>query len=102
MIEMTSKLPDKPGFYYWTCFGEHTPTVLEVRASHSEDKGEFYAFNEEYGFHIKLKEEQVEFNLSDEGVVFETEKRKYKYGDELWGYIPLPSIDGIEVELDSF
>lgn len=99
MIELTSKLPDKPGFYYWTCFGEHTPTILEVR---KHNNGDFYAFNEEYGFNVGPKEEQQEFPLEEDDVIFETEKRKYRYGDHLWGYIPLPSIDGIEVELDSF
>lgn len=75
-MKMTKKIPTKAGYYWWSNMGEHTPCILHV-----EKMGRgFYASNEEYGFTVKLE------------------------NDSLWSEksIPLPIINGEEVEPGSF
>ena len=46
---MTTKIPTKAGYYWWTDFGEDTPCILWVEKS----GGKLYASNEEYSFIVK-------------------------------------------------
>jgi len=90
-LVFTKELPTKEGYYWWTNFGEHTVCILNVEKS---GKG-FYASNEEYGFAIEPPEPQQELTLpeesADEDEWREADgKDKYKFGDELWCYIPSP------------
>jgi hypothetical protein len=75
-MKMTTKIPTKPGYYWWSDRGEHTPCILCVEKSGKK----LYASNEEYGFFVK------------------------KESDSLWSEqsIPLPIIDGEVVEPSSF
>jgi hypothetical protein len=88
----TKKLPTEEGFYWFTNFGEHTPTILKVSKDYTS--GELYAFNEE--FTVKIPKESPQQELSLPEVVDEDEwretdgKDKYKYDDLLWCYIPNP------------
>ena len=91
---MISDLPTEEGYYYWTNFGEHTPTVMHVR----EYDGELYATDGEYDFKIEPPEPQLELKLDDDD--FEEDDYtvigdcKYSPNDELWGKIPMPMING--------
>ena len=93
VLVFTKELPTKEGYYWWTNFGEHTPVVLEVVKDYSNG-GKLYAQNEEFGFPISQPEPQQELILPE--AVDEDEwkekdgKDSYKYGDELWCYIPNP------------
>lgn len=94
-IVFTKQRPTKEGFYWWTNFGEHTPCVLHVTRDYSSgDKGDLYASNGEYEFQIRkpTEEEQQELKLEqeDDDFVEKDGKDTYKYGDELWCYIPPP------------
>lgn len=102
----TKELPTEEGFYFWTNFGEHTPTVLEVSKNYSDNS--LYASNGEYSFKIKKSSPQQELNLIEN--INEDDIREkdgndcYKYGDELWCKIPnpyLPSGDR-QVEPDCY
>lgn len=73
-MQLTKKLPTEPGYYWWTDFGEHTPTILRV----TKEGGKLYASNEEYSFKVEAGDE------------------------ELWCRIPNPIIDGEVVEPDSY
>ena len=93
VLVFSKEPPTKPGYYWYTNFGEHTPVVLEVVKDYSTG-GRLYAQNEEFGFPIKKKPAQQELPLPeevDEDEWRETDgKDKYKYGDQLWCYIPCP------------
>ena len=47
-LKFTRKIPTSPGFYYWTNFGEHTPTILQVK----KENDKLYAFNNEFYFEV--------------------------------------------------
>lgn len=83
-LKYTKELPSKEGFYFWTNFGEHTPTILEVTKDYSN--GGLYASNEEFGFPIK-KKKQIELDLDDQN---DLKVDGYEYGEEMWCYIPCP------------
>lgn len=73
-LTLTSKLPNKPGYYWYCNFGEHTPTIVEVTK-------DFSAQNEEFCFEIKREKFKRDEKLKVDG---------YYYGQELWCYIPNP------------
>ena len=75
-LQLTNKTPNKEGYYWYCNFGEHTPTVVRV----TKDKHGFYAQNKEFCFVIS------------EPVA----------GEEVWCYIPNPTLDGKEILPDSF
>jgi hypothetical protein len=93
ILVFTAEVPKKPGFYWFCNFGEHTPVVLEVVKDYSNG-GKLYAQNEEFGFPIRKREKQDELPLEE--VVDEDDwkekdgKDTYRYGDQLWCYIPCP------------
>lgn len=73
---MTTDLPDEPGYYWWTNFGEHTPCVLSVE----NYKGGFYASNQEYSFPVDNPKIDKRGPKTD----------GYPEGTELWAKIPNP------------
>ena len=90
-MKFTHKLPTKPGFYWWTNFGEHTPTILRVgRCSVSR---KLYAFDEEFHFEVK----KAKFDKDPE-----TKRDGHYYGEEMWCEIPVPTLDGNTIEADCF
>lgn len=98
----TKKLPTKEGYYWYTNFGEHTPIVLEVYNDHST--GVFYANGGEFSFEIEKPEPQQELALDDVDVEEDEWREKdgtdsYKYGDELWCYIPNPCLPNTKKEV---
>lgn len=86
----TKELPDKPGYYWWTNFGENTPCILRVEKDYTS--GRFYAQNGEYDFYIDPPPSQLELPLKikDEDIREQDGHDKYQYGDDLWCYIPSP------------
>jgi hypothetical protein len=91
-LVFTRELPKKEGFYWWTCFGEHTPCVMQVKKDYS-DGGSLWADNGEYSFKIEKPKKQLELPIEevDEDEWKETDgKDTYRYGDQLWCYIPNP------------
>lgn len=94
--EFTHNPPTKPGFYWYTNFGEHTPTVLRVRMNYSTKK--LYADNGEFVFEIK-KSEQTEFEFEKDP---ELMVDGHYYGEEMWCEIPVPTLDGKELEIDCY
>lgn len=99
-LVFTEELPDKPGFYWWTNFGEHTPCVLSVTQDYSSKR--FYASNGEYEFFIEPKEEMTQAEMFDEGDD-EPNKDGYKYDTQMWCYIPCPILpNGIQPTPDCY
>jgi hypothetical protein len=103
VLVFTKELPTKEGYYWWTNFGEHTPVVLEVVKDYSNG-GKLYAQNEEFGFPILPPEPQQELSLPepvDEDEWKEEDGNdKYKYGDELWCYIPCPWLPNMSTQTE--
>lgn len=94
-LKFTKKLPNKPGFYWYTNFGEHTPVVLEVSRDYGTQK--LFASNEEFSFEIR-KQKSRKLDEGEEYV-----EGKFKHGDELWCYIPNPCLpNGKQVEPDYY
>ena len=88
----TEKLPDKEGYYFWTNFGEHTPTILKVEKDYTTKT--FWASDAEFCFEIKKPDPQQELELEEDIDPDRFREGKYKYGDELWCYIPNPYLPG--------
>ncbi len=97
-LELTSKLPTKPGYYWYCNFGEHTPTVVEVTRDYPTQT--LWAHNEEFCFQIK------KVNLKQvikENKELEIEKVDGHHpGEEMWCYIPNPFLGNKQVEPDSY
>ena len=66
-MTLTNKLPDKPGFYWWTD-GCESPCIVEITEL---ENGELYV--ESPGCEISFN-----INIADE--------------DDYWGYIPYPKV----------
>jgi hypothetical protein len=97
-LVFTKKLPTKEGYYWWTNFGEHTPTILRVDRDYTTKT--LWASDEEFCFEIKAptKKEIDELEKDRE----EDDWREvggFKYGDELWCYIPSPFLPGGKKQL---
>ena len=91
-MELTNELPKEPGYYYWTNFGEHTPTIVEV----VRNNGKLWAQNEEFCFKIErvnLKKIIAECKKLDIGLI-----DGHYYGEEMWCRIPYPFLDGKQIE----
>lgn len=82
---LTATLPSKPGFYYYCNFGEHTPTVVEVTRSDRK----LWAQGGEFCFEIDKSTPDEDDNDPDMIV-----EGKYRFGDQLWCYIPNPYLPG--------
>lgn len=102
-LVFTEKLPTEVGFYWWTNFGEHTPTILEVRIDYSSggDSKKLWASNEEFCFEIKPPSPQQELGLKEEVDPDDFREGKYRYGDELWCRIPNPFLPGGKKQVES-
>lgn len=91
-LQFTKSLPDKEGYYWWTNFGEHTPCILRVTKKYNGQG--FDAYNKEYSFSINPPPAQLELSIDEPIDVDDIRERDgddvYKYGDELWCYIPTP------------
>jgi len=83
------KRPTKEGYYWYCNFGEHTPTILRVQKNYS-DNGTLWATNEEFSVRLNPLDPQLELGLPEEIDPYELREGKYRYGDELWCYIPNP------------
>ena len=95
-LEFTYDIPDSPGYYYWTNFGEHTPTILKVER-HGDS---FYAYNEEYSFTVQpLDMKKVMENV--EKYQFEPIDGHY-HGEEMWAKIPEVTLDGQVIKPNSY
>lgn len=90
-FEFTHTLPKKPGFYWFTNFGEHTPTVLRVTRDYSN--GRLYAHDEEFAFEIKEEKIDKDPEMMVDG---------HYYGEQMWCYIPVPTLDGKQIEADCY
>lgn len=94
-LVFTKKLPTKPGFYWWTNFGEHTPVVLEVARDYN-DEGNLWAQNDEFCFRVEkvnikqIKQENKELDKID----------GYYYCEELWCYIPNPWLPNMTKQVE--
>jgi len=85
-MKFSRKLPNKEGYYWWTNFGEHTPTILYVE----KEGRKFYASNDEFGFWVKKinRQELIEKNKELELEPIDG----FQYGDELWRLIECPAL----------
>jgi hypothetical protein len=90
-MKFTHKIPTKPGFYWWTNFGEHTPTVLRVTKCYSN--GKLYANDGEFSFEVKEEEFEKDEELKVDG---------HYYGESMWCEIPVPTLDGKEIGIDCY
>jgi hypothetical protein len=79
-LTFTTDLPTKEGYYWWTNFGEHTPTVLYVRR---DTDGVLWGGNEEFTVVVKKPKFDKDPEMMVDG---------YYYGQELWCYIPCPML----------
>jgi len=95
--------PTGEGYYWWTNFGEHTPTIMRVTRSHSRDKS-LYADNGEYNFPIDSEPNiQTTPEGEDEEPVITIDGVDYYYGTDMWSKaIELPEINGEFILPDSF
>ncbi len=92
-LAFTSEVPTEEGAYWWTNFGEHTPTVLRVKKS--QDK--LYAFNDEFHFEVDESEFEVYcgVDVAGDDIV--------EIRPALWARIPNPILpDGTEASYNSF
>jgi len=89
-MTLTKKLPTKEGMYWWTNFGEHTPCILRVSKQRITGGDEvLWAKNEYFSFQVCLPENIYKgHRLMVDG---------YFYGEELWAYIPNPTLSAGKV-----
>jgi hypothetical protein len=90
-MKFTHKLPTKEGYYWWTNFGEHTPTIVEVRRDYSSMK--LWATNEEFSFVVEKAKFKKDKDMMVDG---------HYFGEEMWCYIPTPTLNGKRVAPDSY
>jgi len=99
---MTFKAPSGTGYFWWTNFGEHTPTIMRVTRS----RGQLYASDGEYEFAFSPGEEEISDTPEDEDddPVLEIEGKGYYHGTSMWSESPieLPEINGEFIQPDSF
>ena len=95
--KFTHKLPTKPGFYWWTNFGEHTPTVLRVTKDYSS--GKLYASDEEFCFEIVERDPELPLEFAkDPDMMVDG----HYYDEHMWCEIPVPTMDGKKIEIDCY
>ena len=85
----THTLPKRPGFYWFTNFGEHTHTVLRV----TESGGGLWATDEEFCFEVKKEKIDKDPDMEVDG---------HYYGENMWCEIPVPTLDGKQIEADCY
>ena len=88
-LKFTKEIPTKEGYYWWTNFGEHTPTIVEVV---KKPDGNLYASNEEFSIDIKPSQTQRELIAEWRREFGENPEKVdgYYFGEELWCYIECP------------
>lgn len=91
MPKFTKKLPTKEGYYWWTNFGEHTPTIVRVKRDYSSKA--LYADNGEYTFKVEKPTVDKDPDMKVDG---------HYYGEHMWCYIPVPLMDGKKIEPDCY
>jgi len=91
-LTFTYKIPDKPGFYWFCNFGEHTPVVLEVTRDYSTKR--LWAQNEEFSFEVRETDREKVIKDNAEVGLIEPNEDGYYYGEQLWCYIPNPYLPG--------
>ena len=90
--KFTHDIPTKAGYYWWTNFGEHTPTIVKVE----KDGRTLYASDGEYDFTVK------KVNLKK--IIAECKKDEIEpvdghyFGEEMWCPIEMPTMDGKVIE----
>ena len=89
--KFTHALPKKPGFYWWTNFGEHTPTILRVTKDYNTDK--LYANDEEFSFLVEKEKFDKDREMKVDG---------HYYGEHMWCEITVPTLDGKEIKADCY
>jgi hypothetical protein len=92
-MKFTHKVPDKPGFYWYTNFGEHTPTVLRVTKDYST--GKLHAHDGEFDFEVPKKAQPFEKDP-------EMKVDGHYYVEEMWCKIEVPTLDGKKIEADCY
>lgn len=95
-LKFTRKTPTSPGFYYWTNFGEHTPTILKV----TKINDRLYAFNEEFSFEV-IKQDRKKVIENSKSYNNEPVDGHY-FGEELWAKIPEVTIGGKVIKPESY
>jgi hypothetical protein len=98
-MKFTHKIPTKPGYYWWTNFGEHTPTIVQVTKEYTT--GQLYADNGEYSFPIK--------KIDMKKIIADCKKHDMEpvdghyYGEQMWSSrIEVPLMDGKKIEADCY
>jgi len=101
-MKMTPQPPTGTGYFWWTNFGEHTPTIMRVTRSYSDNL--LYADNGEYSFPIDPNPELcTEPEDEDDEPVVTIDGVSYYYGSSFWSnVIELPEINGEFVLPDSY
>lgn len=89
--KFTHKLPRKPGFYWFTDFGEHTPTVLRV--TKDSNSGKLYASDSEFCFEIKKEKVIKDPDTKIDG---------HYHGECMWCEIPVPTLDGKKIVAECY
>ena len=101
-MKMTFNPPTGAGYFWWSNFGEHTPTILRVTRSYSNAK--LYADNGEYSFEVRPEPEiYTAPQYEDDEPVINIDGVDYYYGTSMWSSaIELPEINGEFVLPDSY
>lgn len=101
---LSDKLPDKEGYYWYCNFGEHTPVILRVIKDYKTKA--LWAQDEEFCFEIKEKEKtpkKLNLNKDLEDEEDNYVDKPFKYGDELWCYVPNPFLPtGKQIKPDCY
>lgn len=91
-MKFTHDIPTKPGYYWWTNFGEHTPAIVEV----TKEGGNLYAGNEEFSFQVK-KNNMKKIIAACKKYEMEPIDGHW-HGEHMWCPIEMPTMDGEVIE----
>ena len=92
-MKMTPQPPTGEGYFWWTNFGEHTPTIMRVKRSYRDKK--LYADDGEYSFEIDPEPQVVTKPEDKDEPVIKIDGVDYYYGTCFWSScIELPEING--------
>ena len=91
-LNLTYDIPDSPVYYYWTNFGEHTPTILHVELLDKEGSKQFYASNEEFQFWVKPCDLKKAIEKAKKYGCIPVDG--HYHGEQMWAKIPDLMLDG--------